>query len=245
MMKNELLSKTLAEIVNENHQAASVFEKYGLDFCCRGKRSLQKACEENQLSEQTIVAEVEDAMNQQNSSLKEFDKLSLTELVDYIVSVHHVYTKRELQQISGYLQKLSSKHGERHKELYAVLESFMQLKDELELHMQKEELILFPGIKRLETGGLKEKNIQTPIDVMESDHEYAGNLLEKIRGYTNNYTLPEDACTTYRLSFVALQAFEKDLHQHIHLENNILFPKALELSDFYGAGSKNNVQYLQ
>ncbi|MFI5185788.1 MAG: iron-sulfur cluster repair di-iron protein [Chitinophagales bacterium] len=232
-MKNELLSKTLAQIVNENHQTASVFEKYELDFCCNGKRSLQKACEEKKLTPDFVAGEIEMVSHQANNASKDFDKLSLTELADYIVSTHHAYTKNELPRIFAYLQKVSSKHGDRHNELYKVFEIFISLREELELHMQKEEVILFPRIKDLEHFSGNDKqgkmNIQTPVNVMENEHEHAGNLLREIRQLANNYTPPVDACTTYRLSFAALQALETDLHQHIHLENNILFPKAIAL----------------
>jgi regulator of cell morphogenesis and NO signaling len=231
-MKNELLSKTLAQIVNENHQTASVFEKYDLDFCCKGKRSLQTACEEKNIPAPLVAAEIENALHQDDAS-KEFDKLSLTELIDHIVSTHHAYTKKELAQIHAYLQKVATKHGDRHNELYAIFETFSSLREELEQHMMKEELILFPRIKALENFAVNNDqrimNIQMPIVVMEDEHEKAGNLLSEIRNYTDNFTPPADACTTYRLSFAALQAFETDLHQHIHLENNILFPRAVDL----------------
>jgi len=238
-MKNELLSKTLAQIVNENHQTASVFERYNLDFCCKGKRSLETACEEKKLPVDVVANEIDELIQQPIKSLTDFSKLSLTELVEYIESTHHAYTKKELAQIFTYLQKVSSKHGERHTELFRIFECFAQLKEEMEMHMRKEELILFPRIEELEAAVEQsdvcgcDTNIQAPISVMEDEHEHAGKLMEQIRLYSNNYTPPEDACTTYRLSFAALQAFEKDLHQHVHLENNILFPKAIELFKQY------------
>jgi len=230
-MSNELLSKTLAQIVNENHRAASVFEKYNLDFCCKGKRSLEIACREKNLESRAIADEIEGM--QQLNPFNDFNSFSLTQLVEYIVSTHHAYTKKELVQIFAYLQKISSKHGERHAELYRIFETFAALKEELEMHMRKEELILFPRIEELDnaTGQSNElsMSIEAPITVMEDEHQHAGDLMEKIRTYSSNYTPPEDACTTYRLTFAALQALEKDLHQHVHLENNILFPKALKL----------------
>jgi regulator of cell morphogenesis and NO signaling len=230
-MKNEFVTKTLAQIVKENYQTASVFEKYNLDFCCKGKRSLKQACDENNLPTELIVEEVSNLLNQEAQQEVDFDKLSLSELIDYIVSTHHAYTKRELPQILAYLQKVSSKHGERNPELYLIFESFSELKEEMEMHMKKEELILFPGIKELERGNKSQgdSNIQAPISVMEDEHDHAGRCLEQMRQLSNNYTPPADACTTYRLSFSALQAFERDLHQHVHLENNILFPKAIEI----------------
>jgi regulator of cell morphogenesis and NO signaling len=234
-MKNELFSKTLAQIVNENHKAATIFKKYELDFCCRGKRSLQVACKEGQLPAETIAEELSLALNGNESTPVDFDKLSLTELADHIVLTHHSYTKKELPQIFYYLQKVSSKHGDRHNELYAIFQKFSELKDDMETHMQKEELILFPQIKELENTTHRSRhgaiNIGIPITVMEDEHEHAGNLLKEIRNLSDNYNPPADACTTYRLGFAALQAFEEDLHRHVHLENNVLFPRAIKLSE--------------
>ena len=233
-MNNELFSKTLAQIVTENHKAATVFEKYDLDFCCKGKRSLQAACEERHLPGETIAEELDIALNKKEPNIIDFDKLPLATLADYIVSVHHHYTRQALPQIFYYLQKVSSKHGERHNELYEIFEKFSELKADMELHMQKEEQVLFPRIKQVETAAQRGQQgaiiIRMPVNVMEDEHEHAGNLLKEIRDLSNNYNPPPDACTTYRLSFAALKAFEEDLHQHIHLENNILFPRAIQLS---------------
>ena len=231
----QLQSKTLAQIVNEHHQVAALFEKYGLDFCCKGKRSLQVACEEKELSVAEISSELESIVQKQAGPLVDFDKITLKELVNYIISVHHSYVKQEGPQVVAYLQKIASKHGDRHNELRKILEIFANLKLELDNHMQKEELILFPRIVGLET---LQKNynsttplnyLEAPVSVMEHEHDDAGKLLDELRNLTSNYQPPADACTTYRLAFAALRSFETDLHKHIHLENNILFPKALEM----------------
>lgn len=235
-MNSNLASLTLGQIVNSNHQAAAVFEKYHLDFCCKGKRSLQEACAEQQLPVDEIAAELETVLLKGSKNDKtDFENYSLTRLIDYIVQVHHEYVKKELPQIFAYLQRVASKHGERHPELLKVFHLFAVVKEDLEGHLQKEELILFPRIKELQKLAENEKAnlhlnityLQSPITVMEQEHDHAGTLLNEIRILTDNYTPPADACTTYRLSFAALQAFELDLHQHIHLENNILFPKAI------------------
>ena len=162
--------------------------------------------------------------------------MTLTQLCDYIIQTHHAFVKNEMPRIFAYLQKVSSKHGDRHPELYKIFQTFTAVKEEMEGHMKKEELILFPRIKELEKltnndRGQFQMNIgylQSPINVMEHEHDHAGTQLNEIRILTNDYTPPQDACTTYRLSFAALQAFEIDLHQHVHLENNILFPKAID-----------------
>jgi len=236
IMNQSLSSLSLAQIVNNNHQAASVFEKYHLDFCCKGKRSLEKACAEQQLSVSKVTEDLENIFTKDNHSTVDFEKMNLAQLADYIVQTHHAYVKNEMPQIHAYLQKISSKHGERHPELYKIFQTFNAVKEEMEGHMKKEELILFPRIKELQKLADNENAnlqlnityLQSPITVMEQEHDHAGNLLNDIRILSNDYIPPQDACTTYRLSFAALKAFELDLHQHVHLENNILFPKAIE-----------------
>ncbi|HET9746458.1 MAG TPA: hemerythrin domain-containing protein, partial [Chitinophagaceae bacterium] len=153
-----------------------------------------------------------------------------------IVQTHHAFVKNEMPQIYAYLHKVASKHGERHPELRKIFQTFAAVKEEMEGHMKKEELILFPRIKEMERLANRGKEqfqmnigyLQSPINVMEHEHDHAGTQLNEIRLMTSDYTPPPDACTTYRLSFAALQAFEIDLHQHVHLENNILFPKAIQ-----------------
>lgn len=234
---NELLSKTLAQIVNTNHEAASVFEKYHLDFCCNGNRSLEQACAENKLVAGEVIADLQNNTAGNNCSVPiNYNNLSLSQLADHIVTTHHRYVKKEVEPILGYLQKIASKHGSRHPELLKVLELFTAVKEEMELHMGKEENVLFPRIKEAEQILAEGKELlinrnylQSPISMMEQEHDHAGAMLAEIRKLTNNYTPPEDACTTYRLSFVVLKAFELDLHTHVHLENNILFPKAMLL----------------
>src|SRR6476646_10780468 len=182
-MKNELFSKTLAQIVNENHEAANIFEKYNLDFCCKGKRSLQLACEEKGLPAETIAEELDIVLNKNELPRVDFNKLSLEALADYIVSRHHDHTRQELPQIFYYLQKVSSRHGDRHNELYKIFEKFLELRDEMEMHMQKEEQVLFPRIRELENPIANNQksalSIQIPIAVMEDEHEHAGNILKE------------------------------------------------------------------
>jgi len=232
---NNQITKSLAQIVNDNHKAASVFEKYDLDFCCKGKRSLQDACIEKSLPVEKLLSELQ-AVNDNCEVPVDFQKMTLTQLADYIVTKHHAYVKAEMPQIFSSLQKVATKHGDRHPEMRKVFELFSVIKSEMEEHMDKEELILFPRIEVAEEGALAEKTanmnvfyIQHPIQMMEAEHEKAGQLMTEIRELTGNYTPPNDACTTYRLSFAELRAFESDLHQHVHLENNILFPRAIEL----------------
>jgi regulator of cell morphogenesis and NO signaling len=227
---NNLLEQTLSQIVTEHHQAAQVFEKYGLDFCCKGKRPLISALEEKELNKQTVLSDLEAAFGKTGMTA-DYDAMSLTELSEYIVRVHHTYVKLNSPQIYNYVLKVASKHGERYPHMKEVYALFTDVMTEMESHMEKEEKILFPRIKQLEIPelamGKTMEFISGPIDVMEAEHESAGGAMEKIREITNNYTPPEDACTTHRVALESLKAFEEDLHQHVHLENNILFPKAL------------------
>ncbi|MDX1954128.1 MAG: iron-sulfur cluster repair di-iron protein [Chitinophagaceae bacterium] len=234
---NEILTKSLAEIVTADHRAAAVFERNGLDFCCKGKRSLSTACAEKGIEPEALVGQLEESLKVP-LPIADFNQYSLSDLIDHIVKTHHAYVKKELPELLGYVQKVASKHGERHPEILPVFENLFQLAEEMDLHMKKEENILFPRIKEIEKmSGENHQpaempghvSIQSPIAMMELEHDQAGAFMASIRQLTNDYTPPPDACTTYRLSFAGLQAFEADLHQHVHLENNILFPKALRL----------------
>jgi regulator of cell morphogenesis and NO signaling len=240
-----LNSKTLAQIVNENHKTAYVFEKFHLDFCCKGKRLLQQACDEIKLPIEMVISELE-GVTQDSKTLVDFNQMTLAQLADYIVLTHHAYVKKEMPLIFAYLQKVASKHGDKHPGMLKAFNAFVELKDDMTDHMDKEEVILFPRIKMIEQYGTENGEVQinrsyieSPISMMEQEHENAGDILVQIRELTNNYNLPADACTTYRLSFAALQAFESDLHQHIHLENNVLFPKAVKLFNTLNGVSLN------
>ena len=240
----ELLTQSLARIVTANHQTAAVFEKYKLDFCCKGKRTLQEACRENKINPADVLLDLEKTAAADRTA--DPATLSLHDLTVYIVRTHHEYVRRELPLIYGYLEKVSSKHGDRHPELHKIFACFAAVKEEMELHMQKEEKILFPRIVQVEEGkreGLSSRIassfIGAPVAVMEQEHDHAGSLMAEIRSLTADYTPPADACTTYKLSFAALQAFEQDLHRHVHLENNILFPGAMALIGETGAFGVN------
>lgn len=228
---NELLNKTISQIVTDFHQTAPVFEKYGIDFCCKGKRPLVDACTEKALNKEDLLAELNNAIESQ-SSATDFNTLSLTALADYIVRTHHTYVKFNLPQIENYVLRVATKHGDRFPHMKEVYRLFAELQQEISQHMLKEERILFPRIKKLEAEGVADFPVEyftAPINIMEEEHDRAGELMHQIHELTRNYAIPEDACTTFRLSLASLQAFEADLHQHVHLENYILFPKAIEL----------------
>lgn len=227
---NELLNKTLSQIVTENYQAAYVFEKYGLDFCCRGRRPLQEACQEKQIGTDLVLNELNEALATVDAGI-DFNSMSLTELSNYIEVTHHGFIKLSMPQIFSYVLRVASKHGDRYPYMKDVYVLFSELKSEMDEHLLKEEKILFPRIRQLEANEKPHNSLDflsAPINVMEEEHDEAGRIMEKIRVLTNNYEPPAQACTTFRLSLTALKAFEADLHQHVHLENNILFPKAIE-----------------
>ena len=230
---------TLSEIVKNNFRTASLFEKYGLDFCCNGKRSLTDACTEKGINPENIIKEIE---NMSSSGSKEEirpDNWKLDFLIGYIINNHHSYVNRMLPVISVHTQKVASVHGENHPETKKIAEIFASINNEMRHHMMKEEKILFPHILKLValSGNRDEKNIpyfgtiKNPIAMMEAEHESAGGGMSEIRKLSNNFTPPTDACETYKISFKELKEFEEDLHRHVHLENNILFPKAIDLEE--------------
>ena len=227
-----IAEQTLATIVTNNHFTVPVLEKYDLDFCCKGKRTLADACAEKGISIEAISEELE------NSSLTPTNKMPFTEmtadqLISYILIHHHFYVKQSMPTIIGHLEKVAAKHGDRFPYMVEVLALFRDIEAEMTMHMHKEEVILFPRIKEIDA--LQQTNqhsnlvagyITAPIQVMELEHEHAGDVLYKIRSLTNNYTPPADACTTFQVSLAELKEFEEDLHRHVHLENNLLFPMA-------------------
>lgn len=229
--------KTVGEIVSSDYRKAEVFKKYGLDFCCGGKKSLSKACREKGIDIVELEKDLNAVEQQVSSPSQDYNNWELDFLVDYIVNTHHSYVLRAMPVIFEYTQKVAKVHGERHPEAVEIASKFLMVVDELNRHMMKEENVLFPYIKILVSN--KKKNvsmdpspfgtIQNPINMMDLEHEEVGNIMEEINNLSNGYTPPADACTTYKLAYAKLKEFEDDLHQHIHLESNILFPKAIEL----------------
>ncbi len=239
VLNNDLSNFTLSEIVKDNFHVAAIFEKYSLDFCCNGKRTLAESCIEKGINPENVVNEIQEINS--FSAQKEIkpDEWKLDFLIDYIINNHHSYVNRMLPAISAHTQKVASVHGERHPETKRIAEIFSAVNSEMKHHMMKEEKILFPHINMLvkasTNGGITDKpyfgTIKNPIAMMETEHQSAGDGMFEIRKLTNNYTPPADACTTYKITFKELKEFEEDLHKHVHFENNILFPKAVELEE--------------
>lgn len=227
---------TLAEWVTHHPQAATVFEAHQLDYCCGGKRSLRDACAEKGLEIATIVSElqaIEAIRSSPAHDTTDYGRLPLSDLCDHIESTHHVYLRSQLPRLEQWLTKVLAAHGPQHPELEDVANVFRTLTAELVPHMLKEEHVLFPAIRRFATPESHCQfpfgSVQNPIRMMEHEHNIAGRCLHELRRLTHDYAPPEDACVTWRQLLQGLQELERDLHLHIHKENNILFPAAARL----------------
>lgn len=230
-------NQIIGELVATDYRTATVFKKYGIDFCCQGNRTIAEAAEKKKLDVQTILTDLQAALQSRDAGTPEFKSWPLDLLADYIEKTHHQYVEAKSQEIKPYLNKICRVHGDRHPELFEVQDQFSASVADLTVHMKKEEFILFPFIRKMAKA--KRENtriemphfgtIQNPINMMNQEHEVEGDRFRKIQELTNNYTPPQDACNTYRVTFALIDEFEKDLHMHIHLENNILFPKSIEL----------------
>ena len=228
--------KTVADYVTENIKTAHVFKKYGIDFCCGGGISVEKACVKKNI-DLTILEEELSKVDAVKDLIEDYDKWDLDFLMIYIENVHHTYVRDSLPLISQYASKVAKVHGHHYKEVVKINKLIIEVANELLEHLQKEEQVLFPFIKQLVIAKKEEiKNINipfgtvyNPIKMMEYEHENAGDIFKEIARLTNNYNPPAQACNTFKALYAKLEEFEQDLHQHIHLENNILHPKAIEL----------------
>lgn len=236
--------ETLGEIAAKDLHKALVFKKYGLDFCCGGKKTVKQACAEKGLDVAAIEHELQEVDKKVAAQQLPYNDWSLAFLADFIVNTHHSYVRKTLPDIMAYASKVARVHGTHHPELITVNELVEAINQELTPHMMKEERVLFPYIKELSNakennqpvGGTHFGTVQNPIRMMEMEHETVGEVLAELRRVTNGYAMPPDACASYSLLYRMLPEFEDDLHTHIHLENNILFPKAVELEKELTAG---------
>lgn len=225
----ELKDQRLADLVFAYQSSAPVLEKYKLDFCCKGKRTLEQACAEQGIVLEEVEKELDKVIEQRDRPTPSvFESMTPKQLADYIVARHHVYVRQAIPQIVYHLDKVYHKHGERYHYVGEVYTTFRKVAVELEQHMLKEEKILFPMMEKL--GQMSSAQLMGPIHVMESEHEEAGDLMGRIREITHDYTPPADACTTHRLMLEELRSFEEDLHEHVHLENHLLFPRAVSMT---------------
>jgi regulator of cell morphogenesis and NO signaling len=231
--------KTVRELALEKPGAARVFERLGIDYCCGGKQTLEQACRAASLP----VDEVVDALEVAHHSAQAFPKdrnwqaEALGDLISHIKDTHHKYTREEIARLGPLFDKVCSVHGEHHPELFELRATFQGLAQELTTHMMKEEMVLFPYMERMEESVMQKEPIlpppfgtlRNPVSMMEHEHDSAGSALRGLRASSNGYAVPPDACVSFQTLYKTLAEFEADLHQHIHLENNILFPRAIAL----------------
>lgn len=227
----------IGDIVADNYKASSVFKKEGIDFCCNGNRSIAEVCENDEEKINKLIAQIREttATATGGKPSHEFNHWPLDLLSDYIEKTHHRYVEAKTPEITEYLEKIVQVHGKEHPELLEVDKIFKETAGQLAMHMKKEELTVFPVIRKMIKTGKKARSvygsIKVPIETMMSEHDDEGERFRQIAALTNNYTNPDDGCETYKVTLALLQEFEDDLHLHIHLENNILFPKAIELEE--------------
>jgi len=230
------VNTTIGEMVAKDYRAATVFQKFGIDYCCKGNRTLEEATETKNIDVNAVISELEKVLNAPAEENMDFNFWPLDLLADYIEKKHHRYVEERIPLLLQYLNKLCKVHGDVHPELFEINKLFNETAGDLTSHMKKEELILFPYIRKM----LKKQKdgssvlsaphfgtVKNPIKMMMDEHENEGERFEKIAELADNYNPPADACNTYRVTYALLDEFEKDLHKHIHLENNILFPKSI------------------
>lgn len=228
----------IGDLVSKDYKTASVFKTYGIDFCCNGNRSIESACATDNINAEKLLADLNNLAQNSSKAMNDYDSWPLDLLADYIEKRHHRYVEEKITEIKPYLEKITRVHGDRHPELARVLELFNESVGNLTQHMKKEELMLFPFVRKMVDA--KHKNtpldrkpsfgtVENPVDAMMHEHTREGEIYREISDLTNGYETPADGCNTYRVTLNLLKEFEEDLHLHIHLENNILFPKAISL----------------
>lgn len=228
-------TKTVREIAVELPSATRLFEKLGIDYCCGGARPLAEACQKAGLVVDAVVASLEQIGSAPDGQARDWQAESLTDLIAHINDTHHVFTREEMDRIEPLLAKVCKVYGEKRPELPRIQALFQDLQRELLAHMMKEEQVLFPYVRQLEMAAATASakpyaffgTVQNPVRMMMLEHDAAGEVLAQLRELSDNYTPPAEACISYQTLYRALADLEQDLHQHIHLENNILFPRAI------------------
>lgn len=228
---------TIREIVASDYRTAAIFQRHGLDFCCNGGRTIQQGCADTGVDAASLMREIDAILVTPATGVPRFSAWDARTLISYIVGNHHAYVRAALPQLLEHTAKVAAVHGPRHPELVHIAQLFARVGGEMVEHMAKEEQVLFPFIALLEDAASRHVappaapfgTVANPIHMMEAEHEFVGDAMAEIRHLTDNYAAPDDACATWRVSLEELQAFERDLHEHVHLENNLLFPKAAAL----------------
>ena len=232
------LETTVGQLVTERPGRARIFESFGIDYCCGGKKPLAEAIREKGLDQQMVLRILDTFDEQAPDTERDWSRSSLTALADHIEQTHHAYLKSELPRLEYLVNKVANRHGSHTPHLVELARVFAAFKFELESHMKKEEVILFPICRQLDNATGPQRfhcgSVENPIAVMVREHEDAGDALRRMRELTDDYTPPLDACNTYRALFDSLRELELDMYRHVHKENSILFPKALELEEKLG-----------
>ncbi|OUL63272.1 iron-sulfur cluster repair di-iron protein [Flavobacterium sp. AJR] len=232
-----LQNKTIGTFVAEDFRTAAVFSKYKIDFCCKGNRTIDEVCAKQEIDSKVLLKKIKEALSAEDTNAIDFNSWPLDLLADYIEKTHHRYVEDKSIIIMQFLNKLCSVHGGNHPELFKINQLFIECAGELAQHMKKEELMLFPFIKKMVKAKETDEalvqppfgTVSNPIAMMMHEHDAEGERFREIASLTNDYQAPSDGCTTYKVTYAMLKEFEENLHTHIHLENNILFPKAMIL----------------
>ena len=232
---HDLINSTVREIALAAPATTRVFEKFHIDYCCGGRRSLNEACATAGVEPAAVIDSLDQVLNATDALAPLApETMRLSQLVDHIVGTHHIFTAEELERLEPLMAKVASRHGELHPELYELESIFRDLKASLLPHMQREENVLFPYIRALDTGTATPPHfgtVKNPVRMMMMEHDADGERLRRMRNLANDYKLPEGACPSFTALYSGLEDLEHDLHRHIHLENNVLFPRAVELEN--------------
>lgn len=236
---NVSVERTVRELALEYPSATRLFESLGIDYCCGGNRSLEEACAAKNLDSEQVLDSLEQAesLARAGQTKREWQREPLCELIEHIKNTHHKYTREEIARLEPLFKKVCGVHGKNHPELLHIRETFAGLAEELTMHLMKEEMVLFPYVIRMEEARIQREpvvpapfgTVKHPVAMMMQEHDGAGEALRAMREASSGYVAPEGTCVSYRTLYQALEELEADLHQHIHLENNILFPRAVEL----------------
>lgn len=236
-LSNKTSNNTIGEIVAEDYRTAQVFENYGIDYCCGGQVTLQAICMEKGIDPAILSEDIESVKKEQIARSQDYASWDLSFLIDYIINVHHTYLKENTGQITGYTRKIASVHGAHHPEVIEIASIFDKIAVDLMDHLKTEEEEFFPALKRIEAAGKTGsaisaddlEKVRNSLETLIQEHEIVGDAVHEIRHLAKGYDIPDDVCNTYTVTYRKLKEFEDDLHKHVHLENNILFLKAMQL----------------
>lgn len=239
-----ILEQNIGQLVAKDYRAAAVFKKNKIDFCCNGNRTINEAADAKKLDKQKLAHELQEVLSANAAAEVDVNGWPLDLLADYVTKKHHRYIREKVPVLLQFLDKLCSVHGERHPELFEINHLFRASAEDLEMHLQKEEHVLFPFIEEMVAAKSQNQavnipfgTVENPVSMMMDEHNVEGERFRQIAELTNEFNPPADACNTYRVAFAMLKEFEEDLHRHIHLENNILFPKAIALEKIINHGA--------